>query len=272
MIEFMNEQLAFRKLLLKKYEEQRIKNPHISRREFSKGIGLSAGAISEIFNGQRKVSVKLARRVVQKLGLDPQERVNLIKVFEKRAKRPRRVRPSSKPAVDPNYLRVSADQFRVIGDWYHFAILALMKTQDFKSDIAWIADRLGLNVTAARTAVERLKRLALVREDESGNLTASGVNHCTPDDISNASIRLAHFELMVKARQALEALSVEERDITAFMLNLSPAQLPRAKEMIRKFQDDLAAEFETQPQSDVYQLCIQLFPLTQIKKDWKKSQ
>lgn len=43
---------------------------------------------------------------------------------------------------DPNQL--SMDQFAIIADWYHFAILNLINTPGFKSDISWIAKRLGL--------------------------------------------------------------------------------------------------------------------------------
>lgn len=262
----MKEQVAFQKLLQKKYEELRFENPSLSRRAFSKSLGLSPGAISEIFNGQRKVSLKLAKRISERLGLDPEARAELYGTFEKYAKKPRRLRTKRAKAPEPEYLRLSADQFRVIGDWYHFAILALMQTSDFKSDVAWISSRLALNPAIVRSAIDRLKRVGLIREDEKGNLISSDIAPCTSDDVSNASIRLAHFELLLKARTALETLPVNERDFTAFMLNLSPSQLPRVKERIRKFQNELAEEFESQPQPEVYQLCMQLFPLTQVRK------
>lgn len=267
----MKEQLVFRRLLQKKYEELRFENPLFSRRAFSKSIGLSAGAISEIFNGQRHVSLKLAKRIVEKLGLDPQSRMEIFSAFEKHKKKPRRVRSKTIAAPDPEYLRLSADQFRVIGDWYHFAIWMLMKTSDFISDVTWISNRLGLNSAIVRAAIDRLKRLGLVSEDEYGNFTTSDPAVFTPDDVSNASLRLLHFELLQKSRTALETLPVEDRDFTGYMLNLNPSQLPRVKEKIRKFQDELSAEFESQPQPEVYQLCVQLFPLTRVRKDRREA-
>jgi len=168
--------------------------------------------------------------------------------------------------IEPAYHHLSSDQHRVIGDWYHFSILSLMKTCDFKSDIAWIANRLGLSHSVADEAMERLKRLEIVHEDAKGNLTRSEKGYCSPDGVPSAAIRLKHFELLQKARKAQDDLPVEERDLTSMTLVISPDQLPRAKEMIRKFQDELAAELETRPQSEVYQLCVQLFPLTQVRK------
>jgi len=264
----MKEQLAVQKLLLTRYEDIRSKNPQYSRRAFSKKLGLSAGAISELFNGQRKISVKLAERIAQRLALDPQERTELFAHFPSRV---RRIKLKATDQVDPNYLQLSADQFRVIGDWYHFAILTLMRTKGFKSDVKWIANRLALSPIIVKTALERLKRLELIQEDRKGNLARSKTSYRTSDDIANSSVRRAHSQYLDRARNALDTVSVEKRDFTSVMLTLSPHQLPRAKEIIRKFQDELAAELESAPQSEAFQLCVQLFPLTQIESLGERS-
>lgn len=264
----MEAQAAVQRLLLTKYEELRSKNPQYSRRAFSRKIGLSAGAISEIFNGRRSISPRLAERIASRLTLDPQERADLLKHFPmKKGKYP----SASIEGYDPNYLQLSVDQFRVIGEWYHFAILTLMRSRGFESDANWIAGRLGLSETTARTALDRLKRLGLVQEDSAGTLTRAKTRYRTSDDVANVSVKRAHGEYLEKARNALETLSVEQRDFTSLMLTLHPSQLPRAKEMIRKFQDDLSAEFEATPQPEVYQLLIQLFPLTRAAQKNRKK-
>lgn len=260
--------MAVQRVLLTKYEELKSKNPHFSRRAFSQKLGLSAGSVCELLNGQRKISIKLAERIAQKLSLDPQERAELFKLFPEKGLRSKESDDSSKP----NYLRLSADQFRVIGEWYHFAILTLMRTRDFKSDIAWIAERLGLSLTVVKTAIERLMRLDIIHQDHSGTMIRSKMRYRTSDDVSNASVRLAHNDYLENARKALDTLPVEERDFSSLMLTFSPEQLPRAKEIIRKFQDDFAAEMEAGASSEVYQLYIQLFPLTQVRKNLGEAQ
>jgi len=256
----MKEQVALQKILHLRYEELRIRNPLFSRRAFSKKLGLSAGAMSELFNGKRQVSLALAEKISDKLDLDPQERAELFSLFQKKRSVVRT------DAIDPNYLQLSADQFRVIGDWYHFAILTLMRTKVFKSDASWIAERLGLSISVVTGALDRLKRLSVIAEDKDGRLRRSKTRYRTSDDVANISVRKAHSQYIEKAREALENLPVEKRDFTSLMLTLSPEQLPCAKEKIRKFQDDLSAELEKQPQSEVYQLCIHLFPLTKVKE------
>ena len=139
-----------------------------------------------------------------------------------------------------------------------------MRSSDFRSAPTWIAGRLGLKVATVQAALDRLKRLGVVRQDRSGWLSTAKPRFRTSDDITNSSIQRAHHQYLDKAREALDKLPVTQRDFTSLMLTLAPEQLPRAKEMIRKFQDDFMAELEPSPRPEVFQLCIQLFPLTSI--------
>jgi uncharacterized protein (TIGR02147 family) len=262
----MKEQLLLQKILITKFEELRVKNSHYSRRAFSKKLGISAGAISELFNGQRNVSAKLAERIADRLELDPQERSELLGPFHGNKRHSNRQDPSSYTTGGLSYLQLSADQFQVIADWYHFAFLTLMRTKDFRTDVLWIAARLGLTPALVQGAIDRLKRVGLVQET-NGVLNRAKASHRTSDDIVNLSVRRAHFQYLDKAREALESLSVHERDFTSLILTLSPEDLPKAKEMIRKFQDELSRSLETDTQSEVFQLCIQLFPLTRSLKE-----
>lgn len=264
----MQEQIAIQKILISKYEEMRLRNPQFSRRAFSKRLGISPGAISELFNGQRQISLKLAERIADRLTLNPQERADIFSLFreKKKLKEEKKLKKSKAPEksddVDPDYLQLSLDQFKVIGDWYHYGILSLLRTTGFKNDPVWISSRLGITVSTVEAAIERLKRLGFIQENKNGKLTRTKSAFRTSDDVANVSVRRAHGQYLEKAREALETLPVEARDFTSLMFACSPGQLPRAKEMIRKFQDKLYAELEQESKSEVYQMCIQVFPLT----------
>ncbi len=253
----MTEQVTLQQILINKFEEMRIRNPQFSRRAFSRRIGLSPGATSELLNGKRQVSAKVVERIVSRLSLDPQERAELLAFFKKKE-------DVQIDKVDPSYLQLSADQFCVIGDWYHFAILTLMRTKDFKSDSGWISKRLGLTSSLVRKAISRLVRLGLVDKTQNGNWKRSKIRYRTSDDKANASVRRAHFQYLDNAKEALQNLNVDQRDFTSLMMTLSPEQLPLAKVRIRKFQGELSKELEQKLGPEVFQLCIQLFPLTKI--------
>ncbi len=260
----MQEQQLIQKILITKYEEARLRNPHYSRRAFSKRIGVSPGAMSELFNGQRRVSAKLAERICERLALDPQERSELLSIFRNKTQ------VTKNDEVEPNYLQLSLDHFKIIGDWYHFAILRLMFTFDFKSNISWIAQRLGLSFNVVETAVQRLKRLAIIKEEKNGSWTRSKINYRTSDDVSNISVQRAHGQYLEKAREALDTLPVNERDFTSLFFTCNHDQLPRMKELIRKFQDEFSNEIESEQKAEVYQMCIQVFPITKTRSENEK--
>ncbi len=50
----------------------------------------------------------------------------------------------------------------MIADWEHYAILDLVDTDGFRSDDAWIAEKLGLSLEQTRAALQRLFRLNLM--------------------------------------------------------------------------------------------------------------
>ena len=57
-----------------------------------------------------------------------------------------------------------------------FAILTLFDTDEFKSDPDWIAQRLNLNPSLVRKALDRLKRLEILTEDSSEKLKKQTLN------------------------------------------------------------------------------------------------
>jgi uncharacterized protein (TIGR02147 family) len=261
----MRNQVAIQKLLQTKLTEYQGKNPSYSLRAFSRKVGLSPASASLILNGKRSVSRKLAQKICNALLLDPQEKSEILALF------PKPNRDRSLPvtdAVDPNYLQLMADHFHTISEWYYFGILSLVKTRGFKNDPKWIASRLGISVSEASQCLQRLKRLEMLVEDETGNLARAVPRYRTSDDVTNASVRKAHFQALELAKRSLENDPVDRRDFTNLTLAVHPDRLPEAKVMIRKFQDELDQFLESPglPATEVYKFCVQLFPVTQKEK------
>jgi uncharacterized protein (TIGR02147 family) len=283
----MQEQLAIQALVRTRYGELRAKNSSYSVRAFAKKMGLNSGAVSGIINGKRNVSESLARRICDRLMIDPQERMELLKLFpEKRA--------YQKPGADSNltqnahpstYLQLSAAQFRVISEWEHFAILALMRTTDFNSDPHWIAKRLRISPTRAEQSIGRLISIGIIErsdrldtsDEKSGEktraqtLTRSDKKFRTTDDISDIGVRRSHLENLELQRQSLERDAIKNRDFTHDTLAIDPKNLSMAKELIRKFQDEFAKLVESGNRTEVYRLSMQFFPLSNLENGDKNE-
>jgi len=261
----VNSPVSIQKLLNTKYEEMRAKNAAFSLRAFARRLDVSPSTLTRVLNGERSVSRPLAEHICEKLVLDPQERADVLDTFPSNRRYRKESTKINSTETDPSYLQLSADQFRIIGEWYHFGILSLLKTKGFKNDPEWIAGRLGISTREAAAAIERLERLGMIRLDMHGQWTRTRPRARTSDDVLNLSLQKAHRQNLELGQEALASIPVDLRDFSAITMPTTPELLPKAKELIRKFQDDLSELLESKPGTEVYKFCTQLFPLTKLK-------
>ena len=264
----VKDQIAVQRILQKALIESQAKNPLYSMRAFASKVGLNVGTLSSVLSGKRRVSKKLAERISDALLLDPQERSELLSSFpEKRPYEKNLVSsPTAPKDADATYLELSAAQFKVISDWEHLAVLSLMKTTDFKSDVAWMASRLGITAKRASDVVDRLIKIGLVERLADKSLQRCFPRLRTSDDVVDASVKKSHLQTLDLARESLLKDPVQNRDFTTVTAAIDRSKLAQAKERIRKFQDDIAEFLSDGPQNEVYRISMQVFPLSQINE------
>ncbi|MGZ3701240.1 MAG: TIGR02147 family protein [Bdellovibrionota bacterium] len=237
-------------LLELEFSRRKATNPRYSLRAFAKTMGLPPGRVSEFLSGKRKPTAKVSAKITERLGLSPAQARALFG------------RTSGMP--ESRYTNLDDDVFSMIAAWYHTAFLSLIDTRDFRSDPAWIARRLGISVIEVRAMLQRMERLGLL-EIKKGHVRKAATNLKTNTDIPNAALRRSHKESILQAVEAIEAVPTEERDITSMTMAIDPRRLPLAKTLIRKFRFRLADLLETGDRTEVYNLNVQLVPVT--KKD-----
>jgi uncharacterized protein (TIGR02147 family) len=219
-------------------------------RAFSRKLGISSAALSEILSGKRQVSRKLAERISNRLMLSPVESNRVLKLFEQPA-----------AGTDTRDVTLDAEHYSLISDWYHFGILSLAETAAFQSDLAEIARRLGITNGTARQAVDRLVRLNLLKRD-GDELRPTGHQYHTSDGIKSQALRRAHANNLELARRSLEEDPVGDRDFSSMTMAIDPEKLPKAREMLREFRERLSAFLEGGEKKKVYKVCMQLMPLS----------
>lgn len=260
----MEEQLAIQNLLRSQLLLAQSKNPKYSLRSYSKKLGIHVGALSYIINGKRNVSRSLAEKITRKLLVDPGKRAEILSLFPE--KRKYQTVAQKEAAPEPKFLQIEASEFRLIAEWEHYAVLNLIKTKDFQSDVAWIADRLGITATRTRDVIERLVILGFISKDINGNLSRVAAQLRSSDDTVDMSVRKSHDESLELARESLHRDEVKERDFTSITMAIDPAMIDAAKERIRKFQDEILDILCADEATEVYRMSVQLFPLTKLKK------
>ena len=241
------------------------RNPRYSVRAFAKALALDAGTLSRILNGKQIPSFKLSQRIVDSLALSPQERdyffssVAMIQRGRqlKRLSHSVNAYPEIKPVKD-----LSLDLYRIISDWYHFAILELTFVNDFESDPSWIANQMGISETEAKLAIERLLQFQLLQRRKNGKLFKTDAQLSSADKhLTTAAHRKNQKQFLEKAIDSLENDPIEERSMTSMTMAINPEQLPLAKKMIREFNQKLCETLEKGSRERVYNLEVALYPL-----------
>jgi uncharacterized protein (TIGR02147 family) len=268
------EDAEFFKICLKDELAKRCdKNPRYSVRAFAKALGLDSGALSRILNGERVPSEKVARKILGRLELTPadQERFLASIADMHRGRGLKRLNPffrklHSRPA--PRVNELSIDLFRVIGDWYHYALLELTFVEGFESEPRWIASQLGITVAETNLAIERLLNLGLLVRTEDGRLTKSLEQLTTGDKhVTTPALRRHQKQILEKAVQSLENDPIEKRSMTSMTMAIDPELMPIAKQMIEQFTLNLCQLLESGKRKQVYELGVSLYPVQVTKEE-----
>lgn len=237
------------------YLKRRAKNPSYSMRAFAKQLSLSPARLCQVLNGKRPMTSKQVEKIVTCLKLSPGRQQFLLESV---------IRTGTKgKKFSPKYAQIHLDQFKFISDWYHSAILCLIKTNGFKSEPKTIAARLGLSVVEVQAALDRLAALGLI-ERCPGQIKAIQSNVAVGSGVASPALRKLHKQMLKKAGDSLEEVDVELRDITSITMAIDPKRLAGAKQLITTFRRKLCEYLEQGDQRSVYAFNMQLFPLSKI--------
>ena len=250
--------------LRSEFVRRRTTNPAYSLRSFARFLQLSSGSLSEIMSRKRKLTTTQATKIVERLKLDPETGKSFIALV-KAAKTDREMATAAPSKDGPRYKQIDDDAFHIISDWYHFAILSLMSTKSFRSDVTWISRRLGISITEVRIAVERLLRLGYIAVDDDGWRLAEA-HLATSTDIPSAAIRRSHVQSLQQVIDYIDIIDPKDRDVSSITVAVNKEKLPVAKELIRNFRRLLADFLEAGPRDEVYNLNIQLMPVSGVRQ------
>jgi transcriptional regulator with XRE-family HTH domain len=236
------------------------KNPRYSMRAFAKSLGINIGALSSLLNGKRPLTAKAAEQLCDKLGITPLKKSEIILRAAKR---------NGNNSLDLTFNRVEIEEeiFRAISDWYHWAILQLVKTEKYNqnlhtSDPKWISRQLQISETEAKLAIDRLLKLKLLVQGKNGLLERTKESITTANkSFTSAALKKWQRQIREKSIFSLENHPIEVRSHTSMTMAIDPKKIKEAKDLIDEFQERLAEFLEKGKKEKVYQLCVSLFPL-----------
>lgn len=254
------------------YLRRHAKNHSYSLRAFSRLLGVSSGRVSQLFSGKRQLTLKTGEKICDALGYSAEDKRKFLAAIETQ-------RSGSKRAdaqIENEFARINereaieltAAEEAIVCDPIHFAIIALMETSDFRSEIQWIAQRLARTSIEIRAALANLTAVHLVHQTPAGKLSLVKVKNGivrTRSDVSSKSLQRAHKKIMKEAVATLSDVNVLMRDMSSMTMAIDLKNIPKAKILIRNFRRKLAAMLEEGDQTEVYRLAVQLFPVSNLR-------
>lgn len=241
-------------------------NPRYSLRAFARDIGVSPSQLSEVLNSRYGFSKAASLDIAARLSLSAKEQGYFCALVESENTRSKAGREAAKEKVEKyqnDYNQIALDAFKVIADWYHMAILELIQMQSFQNDQKWIANYLGISTHEISVAIERLKRLELIQE-EDGKLKLKYALNSIANGVSSDSIKKFHRQILEKAMAAIQMQSVQERDLSSIILAFNSEDMGEAKAMIKKFRREFDSKFSKKKnKNSLYCLNTQFFRLNE---------
>lgn len=262
---------CYRDLLNEELERRKQINAAYSLRAFARDLGISAPRLSQVLSKKQGLSVEAAKEIAQKIKLAPKEMEWFCSSAGALHARNFKLRKDFKERIHEHkrnakaFTEIQLEYFKVISDWYHFAILELTHLKNFQNDARWIAEVLGITTAEAKAAIVRMKGLSLLKE-EDGKLTDVFTNLSTGNDVPSNSVKNFHLQLMKLAMNAVYEQDLEQREISSNVISINRKDLPLFKERLRKFRKEFnQGTAHAKSKDAVYCLNQQFFELTRRK-------
>lgn len=260
----------YRDILEAELERKQKKNPAFSLRSFAKSLGVSHTTLSQVLSGKRTPSYQMANKLL--MGLDVNKRIEedfLYSIAHEHAnKKTERMNPVFRKIItkrsydyagEARYLEL--EKFKVISDWYHYAIFVMIQKDNFKYDTQAMANTLNLKKEQVKRAIERLISLNIIKEEDE-TLKCVDLNLDTTDkEITSQAHKKRQEQSLEMSIKALKKQDINQRNHSTMTMAIDPKKIPEAKRKIHEFMKELCDFLDSGEKKEIYELQTSLFSL-----------
>ena len=248
------------------YTENKRKNPYFSYRSLNQKMGFSSPShLRDVIIGKTNLGYKSLQKMIQAFSFKKKEAeyfesvvfFNQEKSLEEKKKHLQKIRSLK---IKNKSKILSELEESVLSDWINVLLMEMVTLVDFNEDPTFLMKKIKPKISEKRIkeGLEKLKKLGLLSKI-NGKLQKTNQAIATADEIKNLLVQEFHKHMVQEALNALDE-SVHEREFFSATVALSQDDFQKLKEKIKEFRDSSITPSE-RPQK-VYQLNIQLFPLT----------
>lgn len=252
-------------------EEKKKSNPMFSLRSWAMQLDMkSHGPLHAMLKGERNIPKKYIPKLISSLKLEPKESKYfeaLVDFSRAKTNEEREFYRERLQSLSPKELREIEDVmvYKFFVDPLHCILCEMAELKAFENNLAWIKQHMrgNPNLKDIQEALDRLKKLGVFKE-EGGKLVKQVRHMNTKNDIMNEAIREYHKAMGQIAINQIGKQAVEEREFSGVSFNIKKKDIPKIKEAIREFSDQIIQTYETKPKEgeETYHLNVQFFSLS----------
>lgn len=239
--------MTFRHLLLEEYEKRKIKNPAYSKRAYAKLLGVDQSSLTKLFKGEREFSYETIVQCLNKLNIPEEIRSQLEEDFTNRRS---------------EYIVPEEKVLKILSHWKYWVVLEYLKI-DKSYDPKGIAAGLGLSEKEIISCLIDLEKLNYIKRNGDKLVLLKPNNSWISNDRTTEARKEFQRRLLKLSLQAIDNVPVELREHGSLTVAIDRKKLPKIKEKIREFQQELGKFAQKKGNlNEVYQLTISFFPMT----------
>lgn len=255
------------------WDKKKTVNKKFTVRSWANQLGISShGSFYQMVQGKRPLPKKYIQVISSSLSLGAKESLYLetlidfkgAKTIEHReyySKRLQEIAPGKRLSF------YEIESFNYLKNPLNGAIIELTTLKDFVSDVSWIQKRLTISATIPeiQRSIKLMIELGLLQQDKDEKLKRTNAHIYTKQDLTNEALQEYHKNVLKLGTEQISKQDVTKREYNASAFGIRKKDLPKIKEEIRTFLNDLISKYEPTNQSadEIYQLGIQFFALTQ---------
>jgi len=265
--------LDYREYLKDYYEARKALKSDYSYRVFTmRGDLKSPSHLKMIIDGKRNLTSKTVPKYIKALGLTSKKEMNY---FELLVNYTQEKDMDSKKSFFHQLMEekkkkgmtlIENAQFQFIANWHNVVIYVLLDVGDFSGPNEELLRLLkgDVSMKMAKESFVILQTLGLIEKNSEGFWKQSKGALSTSEDIKDIAFYEYHSSMIKLGLTSLRKDAIAERELNGVTLPISKEKLPELKEKIRQFRKEINEYTSSMDDcTQVYQMNIQLFPLTE---------
>ena len=266
------EYIDYRLFLKEFYETRKKEYSYFSLRYMSNRVGMDPGNIVKLFQGKRHLSNRLLDSFINLCKFNSKESKyfrTLVRFSKaKKENEIKRLYEELLSLKDIHPLKLRAAQYEFYNKWYYTAIAALLNFFEFKGNFKDLAGQLTppITIKQAKEGIGLLKKLNIIKKDDCGIYVLTNNFLTTGDEWRSIAIRKFQEETTRLALESFKNHSPSTRKMSTLSISINEEDLNLIDDLTKEYRKSiLKIVDETEAPNRVYQLNIQLFPLSKAK-------